>query len=359
MDTSTSDNKPMEIASGSHISSLANRIDATVSNPGPSNVFDLFGHADKEQCETALELLHEPVKNNCDSGWWIFNSIKEQQLLALFDTNAEKAKKIFDVIMEIINTHYVHAETEIRKICVQENVPERDYAVSKNPRVAEFYSKYSYAIKQREYVCLDISLKNLSTLFVNMNALIVGLCAVTMQSKSINVMNNLQKSVHVPLLTPFNHDVEALFQGITIRPNDDYFKQIEADADGNVNTVPFMFISGYVAIICEIAESKGANKDGKKFKVLNIVNPSATILKQHFNDYIRKLYPTRFPKEISPYMFVQLSESLKTTSVSCLEQYQNKRSCFVFANIANMYLMERNKQIVPQLQLWCNVKLES
>lgn len=327
--------------------------------PSPKKIpFVLFDHADTEQCKDALELLREPVKVLNDSGWWIFNCIKQQQVLALFDTNAEKARKILEIIMDLINAHYVHAETHMRKICQEENVPERDYNVSTNPRVREFYSKYSNAIKQREYVCLDISLQNLSTLLVNLNALIVGLCTITMQSKSVTVMNALQKSAHIPLLIPFNQDINMLFQAIQITPNKDYAKQIRADRD-NVSNIPLLFISGYVAIVCEIAESKGTNKAGKKFKVLNILNPSANILKQNFNNYIRELYPTMFPERVSPHLFIQLSESLNTASVSCLEPYQNKRYSLVFANIANLFLIERNNQMFPQLQLWCNVKLES
>lgn len=327
--------------------------------PSPKKVpFVLFDHADSEQCKEALELLKEPVKVMSDSGWWIFNCIKQQQVLALFDTNAEKARRILEIIMDLINTHYVHAETHMRKICQEENVPEREYAVSTNQRVRDFYTKYSNAIKQREYVCLDITLQSLSTLLVNLNALIVGLCMITMQSKSVTMMNALQKSAHIPLLIPFNQDVNLLFQAIQITPNKDYAKQIRADRD-NVSNIPLLFISGYVVIICEIAESKGTNKAGKKFKVLNIVNPSANILKQNFNNYIRDMYPSMFPERISPHLFVQLSESLNTASVSCLEPYQNKRYCLVLANIANLFLIERNNRMFPQLQLWCNVKLES
>lgn len=327
--------------------------------PLPKKIsFALFDHADTEQCKEAQDLLKEPVKLLSDSGWWIFNCIKQQQLLSLFDTNAEKARKILEIVMDIINAHYVHAEAHMRKICLEENVPERDYAVSQNQRVRDFYAKYANAIKQREYVCLDIALRDLSTLLVNLNALIVCLCTITMQSKSVTVLNALQKSPHIPMLIPFDHDVNMLFQGIQITPNKEYVKQLRADRE-NIANIPMLFISGYIAIICEIAESKGTNKAGKKFKVLNIVNPSANILKQHFNNYVRDLYPSMFPERVSPHLFVQLSESLNTASIGCLETYQNKRYCLVLANIANMFLIERNNRMFPQLQLWCNVKLEA
>lgn len=323
---------------------------------GSSGTLDLFKYADMEQCKDAMEMLNEKTTNNMDYGWWIFNIIKKQELFLSFENNAEKAKKIFDVIMDIINLYYVHAETHIKKICREENIPEREYDTSKNSRVSEFYKKYLYAIKQREYVCLDIPLKDLSTLYVNLNALIVGLCTAKMKLKSIAVMNILQKSVHIPLLIPFNHDIDLLFQGITISPNENYSSQVDADPD-NAGSVPLMFVSGYVAVICEMTEAKKPNKDGNKFKVLNIKNPSAMILQQHFNNYIRKLYPTKFPKV--PYMYVQLSESLNTANVNCLEQYQNRRPYLVLANMANIFIKEYNNKYVPQLQMWCNVKLES
>lgn len=321
-------------------------------------VDDIFSHANPDLCRDAKNLLDELPRNIPDSGWWILSRIKQNQLCAKFDHNSEKAKSVFGTVMQIIDRYYVNAKAHLNRICREENVPEYEALTCSNERVVSFRNKYANAISQDEYICLDIPLSELSTALVNLNSLIVGLSMISMRFHSASIANAIQHSTHVPLLIPFNHSTDLLFSKFVIKPNLQFLSMAKSDPNADLSKTPYMFVSGYVALICDTAESKGTNTAGKKFKVLNIVEPSMTILREHLNNYIRRLYPDSFPAEkMSPNLFVQLSETQSTPNVSCIEPHRGKRFLLVFANLANIFLVQSRGSVVPQLQIWTNVKL--
>lgn len=321
---------------------------------------DVFSYADTEQCRDAISLVEELPRNIPDSGWWIVSRIKKLQLCAKFDQNSEKAMNVLSTVTAILDKYYVNAEAQLRKLCREQNVPEHECNTTSNEIVCRYRRKYANAISQGDQICLDIPLNDLSTLLVNLNSLFVGTCMLTMQFRTTNVASNIQHAVHVPMLIPFNHSSDLLFNKFMIKPNQQFLSvAASANPGEDLSKTPYMFVNGYVAIICETGDSRGTNSSGKHFKVLNLVEPSLTMLRDHFNTYVRRRFPENFPMDkMSPNMFVQLSESQATPNISCMEQHRGKRYLLVLANLANIYLVQnKNGQPVPQLQIWTNVKL--
>lgn len=344
MDTSVSENSVVPV-------------EVVATAPADPNV-DLFGLASSADCCDALSLLEDLPCQLADSGWWILKRIKQNQLLVKFENNSTKAARVFNQVFMILDKYYVNAYQYLCKLCREHNVPEDEMHTSMQPDVFAFRTKYSRAINQNESVCIDIPLNELSIILVNLNSLFASICMVCMQFKSPSIASNIQSSYHVPMLVPFNHDVDLLFSKIKITPNPQFAAQMEADPEPLFNKIPYMFVTGHVALICEIGESRGTNTARQKFKVLNLVDPSLSILRDHFNRYVRRLFPDFFsPDKLSPHMFIQLSESQSTPTVSCMEPHQGKKVVLVLANLAHIYLVKGRSQIVPQLQIWTNVKL--
>jgi hypothetical protein len=319
---------------------------------------DVFGLASSADCCDALSLLDDLPCQLADSGWWILKRIKQNQLLVKFENNSTKAARVFNQIFMILDKYYVNAYQYLCKLCRENNVPEDQMNTTTNEAVAAFRVKYSRAINQNEFVCVDIPLPDLSIILVNLNSLFASICMICMQFKSPSIASNIQSSYHVPMLVPFNHDVDLLFSKIKVTPNPQFAAQMESDPEPMFNKVPYMFVTGHVALICEIGESRGTNTARQKFKVLNLIDPSLSILRDHFNRHVRRLFPDYFsPDKLSPHMFIQLSESQSTPTVSCMEPHQGKKVVLVLANLAHIYLVKGRSQIVPQLQIWTNVKL--
>jgi hypothetical protein len=320
---------------------------------------DIFAYANTEQCRDAFSLVDDLLRNIPDSGWWIMSRIKKLQLCAKFDHNSEKAKNVLNTIMTIIDKYYINAESHLKKLCREENISENEYSTTSNEIIVNFRNKYANTISQGELICLDIPLDDLSTILVNLNSIFVGLCILTMQFKKASVANNIQHAVHVPMFIPFNHNTDLLFHKFTIKPNPQFLNLAVTEPNDDWSKTPYMFVSGYVALICESGDSRGTNSAGKHFKVLNLVEPSLTMLRDHFNSYIRRRFPESFPVDkMSPNMFVQLSKSQSTPNISCMAPHRGKRYLLVLANLANIYLVQNVRgQPVPQLQIWTNVKL--
>lgn len=324
----------------------------------PAEKTDLFGQADSRYCAEAIKYLSQLPDSSPDSGWWIMKCLVMTQLEHKFDRDAEMLKRVWADFEKLLNEYYVNPVAYIQELCKNKEIPPDQWETTTDTEVVSFRQNNIDAIKSGDFVMLKMDPKAISSLRVCLRALFSGIISNCGKFKSMRIKNEVSAAYHVPLLMPFHTSIDDLFQSVNMKANSDYRQESQTTGDG-MSKVPYIYTTGgHFVLLCDTTESRGVNASGKKFKVLRILDPSASLLSGHFNDYVRKRFPSLFGhRRIAPVMFVQLSETQTTTSVSCVRPYRNNQYHLVFANMGNITMVYNRGSFVPQLHLWVNLKL--
>lgn len=335
-------------------SSSSTMMDVVPSRP-PAE--DLFALANRESCQDALRLCSELPQVNSDSGWWIIRCLQINQIATKCDVNASTMIKVYERVLKYLDTYYVKAEAHVRKLCVEAGVPQEQWSTTDNPLVTCFRNKNIHAIKQDEYVTLEIPDNELCNLLFNLNSLFVAIGHCYIKFRKVSLRQDFIESKHAPMLMPFNRSPESMFCQLEIKPNENYKRLVSENLQSPSN-IPYINVKGHVVVMVETVDSIGTNSANKKFKVSSLLEPSATMLTVYFNAYVRSLYPSLFADQrIAKIMFVKISESQSTQTISCMDPYRTKNAQLALVNLSGIFMLNVNGQVVPQLQMWVNLKL--
>lgn len=334
-----------------------------VASHQPMAVEPLYDESMVRQIQACAEFLDTLTDEVVEYGWSLLLDVKIDVLLSKFKKNGPQLQKLFDSIIELISRYYVPVSDLARKLCEEEQVPFDRFRKTDNKKIVAFRNKYSGFLKDDKYVASDIP----NDAFVQLNLLLKCFCAgVHIQCgppKPPAVEDAMKSANHVVLFHPFQHDVRRLFRFFKFDVNENYLRSLHTEEVANYigkDKDPIIKIrEGYVAVACKLVDSRGQNNQKSYFKVLDIIEPSKSILEVHFNRYLRDTFPTMF-KNCSPTLFVNLSESQSATTLACLksDRYDDTDKTFIsFANLAQINLtIGRNNAITPNLRLWSNVK---
>lgn len=322
---------------------------------------DLFVLA-ADKCAVARELIDSLPLVEFDSGWWIFFKIKRAQLLASFESN-EKCMEVFDDVISLLSKYYVKADVYLRTLCRERGVDENMWQKTDDEIIKRFREKYAPSVHKSQYICLDIPRYTFSEFVIKLSFLAVSISLLKMSFKNSSIQASLMNSWHIPLFSTFDQDPEELFSYFSISLNTQLIKAMNDGRSSMVDDttpIPILKISGYVILLCELVDSVGQNSSGKKFKTLRPAESSKLMLTVHFNNYLRKYYPSAFPDSVADVMFIQVSESQTSPLLQWLEpQAGQTNNVLVFANLADLYLLENRNRNVPCLKMWANVKISS
>lgn len=322
---------------------------------------DLFSLA-ADECAVARELIGSLPLVEFDSGWWIFFKIKRAQLLASFESN-EKCMEVFDDVISLLSKYYVKADVYLRTLCRERGVDENLWQKTDDEIIKKFREKYSPSVHKSHYICLDIPRYTFSEFVIKLSFLAVSISLLKMSFRNSSIQTSLMNSWHIPLFSTFDQDPEELFSYFSISLNTQLIKAMKDGRSSMVDDTtptPILKISGYVILLCELVDSVGHNSSGKKFKTLRPAESSKLMLTVHFNNYLRKYYPSAFPDSVADVMFIQVSESQTSPLLQWLEpQAGQTNNVLVFANLADLYLLENRNRNVPCLKMWANVKISS
>lgn len=302
--------------------------------------------------------------NSFECGWAKIAHIDFERILDVFsDSQQEIVRKRCELLKKLINQYCTTHKAYRAKLCAEHKIDESAFYTTDNEAIVAERKKYHlYEGNEMDELALEAPQDDVLQTYSIFSSIAAAVQLAKLDKQPF-VMTLIKDSLHIPVFHPFGNKFEAddIFDSVSIQ-NGPPSKRRRIEEDSSIEALDdtrpqTARMQGYFIFYAQRRSSHGLNRDGKKFDVIDIIDPSLSIIRKHLNNYLRKWYPTAFDGSENT-LFFNVKETRDTVKLNCLDKTFEKNQIIIMANATELQMTLFKGRVVPQIIFYTNCVLE-